>query len=189
MGVTLPVGEYAGQGQTTESEGAPDQWYNCTIECLRRTALDLGFPEPYDDEQLRNDIRSRFGSTGLNWDSSIAIAQDRIAGLAQYMVDQETNDPVTTLRDNLNKGFICHIGLWCDTNAWVPPIGPITYSHACRVVADFDTGFSLQNPEPHPDFNLSDAQVRSLYDRGGILIFIKSLLPVATEVPIFSSDA
>lgn len=177
MGVTLPVGEYAGQGQTTMSEGAYDQWYGCTLECFRRTALDLGFSEPYDDEQLRNNIRAQYGSTGLGWNASVTLAQNLVPGLAPLMQIQYPNDIVYQVRANITTGYIQHIGLWCDTNAWVPAQGPVTYSHACRVYADADSGFWLQNPEPHPDFYLSDAQLRSLYDGGGLLVFTKSLLP------------
>lgn len=173
------VGEFAGQGQTTMSEGAADRWYNCTLECLRRTAIDLKFPEPYDDEQFRNVIRAQYGSTGLPWSAGVQVAQALIPGLAPLMSIQNPADPVVTLQAAMANGHIAHIGLWCDVNAWVPAQGPVTYSHCCRVVGDDGTKFFLQNPEPHPDFTLTYPQVRSLYDGGDVLVFEKSVLPAA----------
>jgi hypothetical protein len=183
------VTDSAADGQLYVAEGIfPEAYYDCTLACLRDSARDYGFGTPYDAHQLRQFCEPG-SSSGLTWADSVKAAQTAYPGLAQVMRDNEApGDVVSAIRAAGAQGFMVHCGFWCDTNAWVPAQGPVTYSHACRLLAGDGAGTTWQNPEPHPDFYLTDAQVRSLWDGGGLLIFQRSLLPTVPS-PLASSDS
>lgn len=166
--------DYPNAGQSIGNTD-PSWAYDCQIECLKITARDYGLGTPYTDSGLRSLGQPQAGNSGMLFPTIQAIAAKAYPSLASVMTIQTGN--AATLRANISKGYMQHMAFWCDANAWVPAQGPVTYSHCCRVVADTGTGFWFQNPEPHPDFFLTDAQVNSLTDGEGVLVFGKSLIP------------
>lgn len=167
--------DWPNQGQSV-SNPDPDWAYDCQLECLKITARDYGYGTPYNDQTLRRLGEPVTGNSGMLFPTVMNdVAANAFPGLRAIMTIQGSS--ADTLRANISKGYMQHVALWCDTNAWVPPQGPRTYSHCCRCVADTGTGFVFQNPEPHPDFFLTDAQVNELNDGEGILVFQKSLVP------------
>jgi len=177
-------------GQLTHSEGVtPDMYYACTFEALRETARDLGEGEPYDDEELRQigDPGSHYGET---WATSIKTAG--LAYGAAFAADMQLIEPIDligTVRLYGSKGWLMHAGFLCDMGANVPPIGPITYSHAERILWADDGGIGMENVEPHPDVYLTESQFLDLYDGGGLLVFKRSLFPVAPRrIPTGDDD-
>lgn len=168
--------DYPNAGQSIAN--ADPYWaYDCQIECLKVTARDYGLGQPDTDQQLRQAGQPQTGTAGILFPVVIAIAQKVFPSLASVMTIH-TGTPSALVRNALSQGFMCHVAFWCDTNAWVPAQGPVTYSHCCRAVADTGSGIWFQNPEPHPDFLLTYAQVDSLSDGEGVLVFQKSLLPL-----------
>lgn len=165
----------AGDGQLYNSENiAPDEFYNCTWEGLRQTARASGYGG-YDDQQLRNVANVIFGrgnyGQGERWETNVAVAQRLWPALGATMSVEYPGDVVAAIKSYGEHGSRVHCGFWCDTAAWVPPKGAISYSHALLSLWADGGGVGWVNPEPHPDVYLSDSQIRGLYDGGGILVF------------------
>lgn len=174
--------DYPNAGQSL-GNADPDWAYDCQLECLKITARDYGQGTPYNDQQLRNLGEPTTGSSGMLFPTILNdVAAKAYPALHAAMAIQTPANLPAQLRANLALGYMQHVTFWCDTNAWVPPQGATAYSHCCRCVADTGTGFVFQNPEPHPDFTLTDAQVTSLSDGEGLLVFQRSLLPTAASV-------
>jgi hypothetical protein len=177
--------DQASDGQLHTGDGVfPDTFYNCTMAALRDTARDYGYGAAYSAEQLRQ-LGAPGTHAGLGWEVSITAARSAFPALADIMTIVWPDDPASAIRQYGAQGYMVHGGFKCDRDANVPPIGPVTYSHALRARWADDRGTGFQNVEPHDDAVLSDAQVRDLYDQGGLLVFQRSLQPL----PAFSSNS
>lgn len=163
-------------GQLYHSGDSPTRFYNCTMEALRETARDYGYGEPYNDDQLRA-FGAPGSAKGLPWQVSLDAALRAFPDLQPDMVIFWPNDLIGTVRFFGQKGWLMHCGFKCDADANVPPIGPVTYSHAERILWADDGGIGMENVEPHPDVYLTDQQFLDLYDGGGLLVFRRSVIP------------
>lgn len=161
-------------GQTDFS--SPTQWYDCVVTALRIAARAYGYGTPYTPYQLR-EMGAPGTTQGLTWNNAIAAAQKAFPSLVPDMSIQQPTDLPAALEAAGEAGYLVIGGYWCSADAHVPPIGAATYSHACITLASAPGGFEFLNPEPWPDFWLSPAQVASLWDQAGLLVFQRSLLP------------
>lgn len=165
-------------GQLHTGDGVfPDTYYNCTMAALRDSARDYGYGARYSSEELRH-LGAPGTHSGLSWNASVAAARTAFPTLANIMTIEFPADPAAAIRQFGSQGFMVHGGFVCDRDANVPPLGPVTYSHALRARWADDGGIGFQNVEPHPAAYMSDTDVRNLYDNGGLLVFKRSLLNV-----------